>query len=66
MPKTNNKLYSTGKWFLEKRYGTYNPIYEPNIVTEDGNVILMSSKIIGKIKWRTSLLENIFIAFIQN
>lgn len=55
------KKETNGKWFLEKRYGSYNPIYEPNIVTGDGNVILMSHKIIGKIKWRTSSLDNIFI-----
>ena len=55
------KAETNGKWFLEKRYGTYNPIYVPNIVTGDGNVILMSSEIIGSIKWRTSSLDNIFI-----
>lgn len=55
------KQETNGKWFLEKRYGTYNPIYEPNIVTGDGNVILFNSKIIGKIKWRISSLEKIFI-----
>jgi len=55
------KQETNGKWFLEKRYGTYNPIYEPNIVTADGNVFLMSSNIIGKIKWRVSTLDNIFI-----
>ena len=55
------KQETNGKWFLENRYGTYNPIYEPNIVTSDGNVILMSSKVIGKIKWRTSSLDTIFI-----
>ena len=49
------------KWFLEKRYGTYNPIYVPNIVTGNGNVILVSSEIIGSIKWRTSSFDNIFI-----
>jgi hypothetical protein len=54
------KQETNGKWFLEKRYGVYNPIYEPNILTADGSVILMSSRIIGKIKWRTSSLENIF------
>lgn len=55
------KQETNGKWFLEKRYGTYNPIYEPNIVTSDGKVILMSSKIIGKVKWRTFSLDTIFI-----
>ena len=50
-----------GKWFLVKRYGTYNPIYEPNILTSAGNVYLISSRIIGKVKWRTSKLEDIFI-----
>lgn len=55
------KQETKGKWFLEKRYGTYNPIYEPNIVTSSGNVILMSSEILGKIKWRTSSLDTIFI-----
>jgi hypothetical protein len=55
------KAETGGKWFLEKRYGTYNPIYEPNIVTGDGNVVLMSSNIIGKVKWRVSSLDHIFI-----
>ena len=55
------KHETNGKWFLEKRYGMYNPIYEPNIVTSEGNVILMSSKVIGKIKWRISSLDIIFI-----
>ncbi len=55
------KQETNGKWFLEKRYGTYNPIYEPNIVTGDGNVALMSSNIIGQVKWRVSSLDNIFI-----
>ena len=55
------KAETGGKWFLVKRYGTYNPIYEPNILTSTGNVYLMSSRIIGKIKWRTAKLEDIFI-----
>lgn len=55
------KQETNGKWFLVKRYGTYNPIYEPNIVTADGNVFLISSNIIGKIKWRVSSLDHIFI-----
>jgi len=55
------KAETGGKWFLEKRYGTYNPIYEPSILTSQGNVYKMSSRIIGKVKWRTSKLEDIFI-----
>lgn len=55
------KAETGGKWFLEKRYGTYNPIYEPSILTSEGNVYKMSSRIMGKIKWRTSNLEDIFI-----
>lgn len=55
------KQETKGKWFLEKRYGTYNPIYEPNIMTSDGNVFFVSSNIIGKVKWRVSSLEHIFI-----
>ena len=55
------KAETGGKWFLVKRYGTYNPSYEPNILTSAGNVYLMSSRIIGKVKWRTSKLEDIFI-----
>jgi hypothetical protein len=55
------KQETNGKWFLEKRYGIYNPIYEPNIVAGNGNVILMSSKIIGQIKWRVSSLDRIFV-----
>ena len=55
------KAETGGRWFLEKRYGTYNPIYEPSILTSEGNVYKMSSRIIGKIKWRTSRLDDIFI-----
>lgn len=55
------KQEADGRWFLEKRYGTYNPIYEPNIVTGKGNVIFMSSDIIGKMKWRVSSLDTIFV-----
>jgi hypothetical protein len=55
------KAETGGKWFLEKRYGMYNPIYEPNILTSEGNVYFMSSRIIGKVKWRVSKLENIFL-----
>lgn len=50
-----------GKWFLVKSYGMYNPIFEPNIVSSAGNVFLISSNIIGKVKWRVSSLDNIFI-----
>lgn len=49
-----------GKWFLVKRYGTYNPIYEPYIVTASGNVISISSQVLGFKKWRVSALEDIF------
>ena len=55
------KAETGGKWFLEKSYGMYNPIYEPNILTSKGNVYFMSSRIVGKVKWRTSNLEDIFI-----
>ncbi|WP_303312484.1 hypothetical protein [Hymenobacter sp. BT730] len=55
------KAETGGKWFLVKRYGSYNPTYEPNILTSAGNIYLMSSRIIGKIKWRTSRIEDIFI-----
>lgn len=51
-----------GKWFLEKRYGMYNPIYEPNIVSSTGNVFFISSNIIGKVKWKISSLDYILIA----
>ncbi len=54
------KQETNGKWFLLKSYGTYNPIYEPNIVTAIGNVFLISSQIIRCVKCRTSKLENIF------
>ena len=55
------KAETNGKWFLEKRYGTYNPVYEPNILTSSGNVYLMSSRVIGKVKWKVSNLDRIFI-----
>lgn len=54
------KEETDGKWFLEKKYGTYNPKYEPNIKTASGNVILISSKIIGNVKWKVATLESIF------
>jgi hypothetical protein len=54
------KEETDGKWFLEKRYGTYNPKYEPNIKTAAGNVILISSKIISNVKWKVATLESIF------
>jgi hypothetical protein len=54
------KQETDGKWFLEKRYGTYNPKYEPNIRTASGNVILISGKIIGNVKWKVATLESIF------
>ncbi len=56
------KRETNGKWFLEKYYGVYNPMYEPNIHTESGNVFLISSQIMGFVKWRVSTLENIFIS----
>lgn len=55
------KQETNGRWFLKKRYGMYNPIYEPNIVKGNNNVVLISSKIIGQIKWRVSSLDQIFI-----
>ena len=54
------KEETDGKLFLEKRYGTYNPKYEPNIRTASGNVILASSKIIGNVKWKVATFESIF------
>jgi len=54
------KEETDGKWFLEKRYGTYNPKYEPNIRTASGNVILISGKIRGNVKWKVATLESIF------
>ncbi len=58
------KAAAIGRWLLEKRYGTYNPIYEPNILTSARNVYLMSSRVIGKVKWKTSRLEDISLMFI--
>jgi hypothetical protein len=55
------KKETNGKWFLEKRYGTYNPIYEPNIITESGGVFFMSNSIIGSVKWKVAKLEHILI-----
>lgn len=55
------KEETKGKWFLEKRYGVYNPIYEPNIVTKSGNVHFLSNDVFGLVKWKVAKLENIFI-----
>jgi hypothetical protein len=55
------KNETRGKWFLEKRYGLYNPIYEPNIVTGSGNVFSMSFNVLSHVKWRVAKLEHIFI-----
>jgi len=54
------KMETNGKWFLEKRYGVYNPFYEPNIITSSGNVVLISDLIRGNIKWKVSSLDMIF------
>lgn len=54
------KAETGGKWFLEKRYGTYNPIFEPNISTSEENIYLISSRLISRVKWRTSRLDDIF------
>jgi len=55
------KRETSGKWILEKRYGMYNPIYEPNIVTSDGNLISISFNVMGLVKWRVAKLDTIFI-----
>ena len=55
------KQETNGKWFLQKRYGLYNPVYEPNIITKAGNIFWINSRIFGSIKWRTSSLDHIFI-----
>ena len=55
------KQETNGKWFLEKRYGMYNPIYEPNIVTAEGNLISISFEVFGLVKWRIAKLDTVFI-----
>ena len=47
--------------FLDKRYGLYNPIYEPNLVTGSGNVFPIAMRILGLVKWRVAKLEHVFI-----
>jgi hypothetical protein len=60
------KKETNGKWFLRKSYGTYNPFYEPNILTSNGNVVLISVYISGQIKWRVSSLDELFIEIHSN
>ena len=54
------KEETKGRWFLIKRYGVYNPVYEPSLITSSGDVFLISSKVMGKVKWKVSDLELIF------
>lgn len=54
------KEETDGKWFLQKRYGTYNPKFEPHIRTASGNVVLISGKIMSIVKWKIATLESIF------
>jgi len=55
------KKETNGKWFLIKRYGLYNPFFQPNLRTASGNVYLISDHVIGSVNWKTSILEHFFI-----
>lgn len=58
-----------GEWFLQKRYGLYNPYYEPNILTNEKKVTMITSIITGSLKWKTSninmILKSPLSAFIS-
>jgi hypothetical protein len=49
-----------GSWLIEKRYGTYNPYFEPLLLNTDKQVILLSSIVMGKIKWKLALVNDLF------
>ncbi len=51
-----------GSWLLEKRYGTYNPYFEPMLLTEKKQIINLSSIVLGQLKWKLASLTNLLIS----
>lgn len=54
-----------GRWFLIDRVSFYEPyhtVYEPAIRTANDTVFLISGTIFGKIKWKVTDLDTIFIS----
>jgi hypothetical protein len=49
-----------GTWMLEKIYGKYNPYYEPLIKTDANKIILLTSTILGLIKWKVTSIDSVF------
>ncbi|HUM46901.1 MAG TPA: hypothetical protein PLD84_08235 [Chitinophagales bacterium] len=54
------KEETNGRWFLEKQYRLYNPIFVPNIITADSSVIKVTDMLLTQIKWKVSSLDMIF------
>lgn len=48
-----------GRWCLIKRYGDFNPYYQPIIVTNDEQVILISNRIFGMLESRIDSFDKI-------
>ena len=55
-----------GSWMLVKRYGKYNPYYEPQIKTDSNKVIMLSMAILGLIKWKVTSIMSVFNDFTYN
>ncbi|WP_210515815.1 hypothetical protein [Hymenobacter terricola] len=55
------KSETDGKWFLIERHEINKVVYEPNILTSEGNVYMISGRIVGMVKWKVSRLDNVFI-----
>ncbi len=55
-----------GNWMLLKRYGKYNPYYEPQIKTDSNKVIMLSMTILGLIKWKVTSIMSVFNDFTYN
>ena len=53
------ELYPS-KWIGSKRYGTYNSYLEPNLVTNNKRVILVSDLIRNSLKWKIKSTNSIF------
>ena len=57
------KEETNGSWLLLKRYGKYNPYYEPQILTRSNKVIMLSMSVMSLIKWKVTNLNSIFNDF---
>lgn len=55
-----------GSWILVKRYGKYNPYYEPEIRTDSNRVIMLTMRILGLLKWKVTSITSVFHDFTYN